>query len=660
MTVPTASRTSFSRLQASGLLLGAATLGLALPTSAQFSYSFVDTYDEVCGSDDDEEGCAEISAYDASTARIFTINGNGNALRVLQVVGGYSLQDVGTISLDPYGAQPNSVAAHDGVIAVAVEADVKQDEGVVVFLDAQTLSVTGSAPAGALPDMLAFTPDGRFLLVANEGEPSDDYSVDPEGSITLIDMADLSTRTAGFEAYANAGDNELRIFGPGATVAQDLEPEYITVSEDSKTAWVSLQENNALAIVDIDSATVTGVRSLGLKDHSLAENALDASNQDGEADCELALADPEECIRILSYPVSGMYMPDAIASYSVDGTSYVVSANEGDSRDYDGYSEELRVGDEEYVLDAATFPDADWLKEDANLGRLKTTSASGDTDGDGDFDVIHAYGARSFSIWSSEAELIFDSGNDFEMRLKDIQASGQDVWVDSRSDDKGAEPESVTIGTLSDRQVAFIGLERASGIFVYDISEPTAPDYLGYMNTLLAGDVSPEGLVFVADSEYADRGLLIATNELSNTTTTYRVILGSDAGDTSGAPTVSGNLISWQSDDYYQVQDSETFEVYCEGRALGECLVDSGSYHVINLTTGRRYENIMTGGASDTPQVSGNVISWTTPGYWQVQDVSDYSSICEGDDFLSCEVAAGTYHVINLSSGERFENIVVN
>ena len=257
--------------------------------------------------------------------------------------------------------------------------------------------------------MVSFTPDGAYLLVANEGEPSDDYLIDPVGSVTVVSMTDFSTRTADFDDLS-ALDDSVRVFGPDASIAQDLEAEYITISSDSSTAWISLQENNAIAIMDIDSAAITEVKGLGFKDHSAEGAEFDASNRDGGDACEIPLEDPDQCIKIRNWPTFGMYQPDAIAAFNVDGTTYLISANEGDARDYDGYTEEARVGDDEYVLDPDTFPDADELKDDAMLGRLKTTLATGDTDGDGDFDRIFSYGARSFSIWDASGNLVFDRG----------------------------------------------------------------------------------------------------------------------------------------------------------------------------------------------------------------------------------------------------------
>ena len=636
--------------------------GSAHAREASFTAIYTDTYDEVCGSDDDEEGCAEISALDTVNSRLFTTNASENQLRVLDLDDMGQLIDVGIIDLSDYGDAPNSVAVSKGVVAVAVEAEDKTGNGQIVFFDSHSMQLLAQVPAGALPDMVTFTPDGAFALAANEGEPSDDYQIDPVGSVTLINMLDYSTRTAGFESITSIEDSSVRIFGPGASVAQDLEPEYIAVSADSTTAWISLQENNALAILDIATATITAVKGLGFKNHAIGNAEFDASDRDGEEACAIALEDAEQCINIQTWPTSGMYQPDAIASFTVDGATYIVSANEGDARDYDGFSEEARVGDDEYILDPMVFPNAEVLKGDALLGRLKTTLSTGDTDGDGDFDIIHSYGARSFSIWDSAGEQVFDSGADFEIRLAALQQSGVDVWTDSRSDDKGPEPESVTVGMLAGKPVGFIGLERTSGIFAYDLSTPQAPVYLGYIDIKTAGNVAPEGLVYKPVDE--NNGVLVVTSEVSNTISTYRVMLTEDempfVPGASTPPLASAGLIEWAGEGYWQVQTIDPYESICEGSSITSCDVAPGVYNVINHSTGERFENIeVRGDATDAVQVVGSVISWTGAGYWQVQTIEPYESVCEGSDISSCDVAPGEYNVINLTTGQRFENVMV-
>lgn len=291
---------------------------------------------------------------------------------------------------------------------------------------------------GALPDMLTFTPDGKRVLVANEGEPNSNYTNDPEGSISIINIADFSVINAGFGQFNSQIDqlraDGVRIFGPNATVAQDLEPEYITVSPDSKKAWISLQENNAIATLDLMTNQITSISPLGFKDHSLPGNGFDASDRDN-------------AINIANWPVLGMYQPDGIASYTVNGKTYIVTANEGDARDYNGFREAVRLGSNQYVLDPTAFPNASVLKNTANLGRLNVTTALGDENEDGWFEKIYSYGARSFSIWESDQatgklKLVFDSGDQFEKIIAQrlpafFNSNHTENSFDTRSDDKG-------------------------------------------------------------------------------------------------------------------------------------------------------------------------------------------------------------------------------
>lgn len=478
-----------------------------------------------------DEGAAEIAAYDLISQQVFITNAENNTLDRLYIGDPAAPEFREPIDLSPYGAGLNSVATNgSGLVAVAVESENKQDPGSVVFFAANGRFLA-QVPVGPLPDMVTFTPDGTRVLVANEGEPNDDYTVDPEGSVSIIDLSGRITdldagnvRTATFRNFSDQQllDNGVRIFGPGATAAQDLEPEYIAVAEDGRTAFVTLQENNAIAVVDIPRAEIAGIITLGTKDHQLAENALDASDEDGR-------------INITTHPVLGLYLPDAIATITTGGETYFFTANEGDSRDYEGFSEEARVAD--LTLDPAALPNAAELQAEEAIGRLKVTTTLGDTDGDGSYEALYSFGGRSFSVWNSSGTLVWDSGDDLEQitaeQLPDHFNSTNDEndSFDDRSDDKGPEPEGLTTGTIGDRAYAFVGLERIGGFMVYDITDPTTPAFVEYVNNRnfdgdpeagTAGDLAPEGLLFIsAEDSPNGEPLLVVTNEVSSTTTVY-------------------------------------------------------------------------------------------------------------------------------------------
>jgi hypothetical protein len=524
-----------TRLITGSLLVSAGLVGAASTSSSagaapkpRISLTPIGTYET--GRFD--ESAAEIVAHDPETQQLFVVNAQEGAIDVLDISDPITPERVTTLSAS---GPVNSVAVRDGFVAVAVEAEPRQDPGAVEFYSIDDLELAASVEVGALPDMLTFTPDGSKVVVANEGEP-DHYCTDgfgdPEGSISIIDVAggvadveQSDVSTADFRAFNGQEDalraKGVRIFGPNASVAQDLEPEYVGIDADSTTAWVSLQENNAFAIVDLASATVTDIVPLGYKDHSLPGNALDPSNRDGG-------------INIGNWPVQGMYMPDAIDTYEFGRRTYVVTANEGDARDYDCFSEEARISD--LTLDPATFPEADTLQEDENLGRLNSTTSFPTAD---PAIELYSYGARSFSIWDEDGALVFDSGDDFERitaaLLPDDFNSNNDEndSFDGRSDDKGPEPEGIEIARVYSKTYAFIGLERVGGIMVYDITTPRNPQFVQYVDNRdfagdaeagTAGDLGPEGLTFIAAADSPNgMPLLVVANEVSGTTTIFQI-----------------------------------------------------------------------------------------------------------------------------------------
>ena len=526
------------------------------------------------------EGAAEIVAYQASKKWIYAINSSGDSAVVniipadtfdtaalVQdnegIVSTTNLSTAITLTLnDNTSGDANSIAIDENnqLLAVAMAAKSVGEAGQVAFYD-----ISGDTPifiknvtAGFLPDMVTFSHDGAKVVVANEGEPNGDYSIDPQGSISIINVndgviADNATNID-FTAY-NDKQSELEALGLvfanptgrtingnliNTTVAMDLEPEYVSISKDNKYAYVSIQENNGLAIVNLEDNSLE-LKGLGFKDWSSLQ--IDASDKDGG-------------VNFKSYPgLYGMYQPDTISSFSWKGANFIVSANEGDAREYffdttdeadciakggvdfdedDGclaYIDESRVED---LTLAANF---DYLNNDDNdIGRLKVTTVKGDNNNDGQYESLYAYGARSFTIWDSNGLVVFDSGDDIGRITASVHGEAfnnneDENKGDTRSDDKGAEPEALTIGTIGERTFAFIGLERMGGIMIYDITNPYDVQFEDYFynrgliaGAEITGDLAPEGMTFIPREQSATgEPLLIIGNEISGSIAVWEV-----------------------------------------------------------------------------------------------------------------------------------------
>lgn len=526
------------------------------------------------------EGAAEIVAFHKASQTIFAINSSGaeavvdlikieaiDASGLLQnnegVVTNTNLTSFSQIKLNEHtSGDANSIAISpdQSLLAVAMAAPSKAEKGNVAIysLTGATPSFVKNVPVGYLPDMLTFTPDGTKILVANEGEPLSDYSFDGEGSISIIsvsngEVANTATeisltayngKQAELEAdgvvFANPKGQTIKGELINTTVAEDLEPEYITVSADSKMAYVSLQENNAIAFLDLTSNSIE-VKGLGFKDWSNLD--FDASDKDGG-------------INFKQYnDLFGMYQPDTIASYTWQGASFIVSANEGDGREYffdaaneaeciaNGgldYDEDdgcLAYTDESRVKDLNLAANFSHLNNDNDdIGRLKVTTEYGDADQDGLYEKLYTYGARSFSIWDQNGLLVFDSGDQVDRITASIhgEAFNNDEDAnegDTRSDAKGAEPEALAIGKIGEQSYAFLGLERMGGVMVFNITNPYNVEFVDYFinrgveeGAEISGDLAPEGMSFIS-SENSPTGkpLLVIGNEISGSVSVWQI-----------------------------------------------------------------------------------------------------------------------------------------
>lgn len=467
------------------------------------------------GSSSEDGGAAEIVKYNKDNNKFYVINGIMSQIHIV------SLDNAsGTLNEDSI-INVKSFVEKDGFvygditsisinnerkeIAVSVQEQDYTKDGKIVIVDYDG-NLKAIYECGVQPDMITYTPDSKYILTANEGEPREGVGegiVDPQGSVTIVNLESGESKLATFKKFDDKRDellNDNVILMKDAKPSVDLEPEYITVDSSSNKAYISLQEANSIATLDIESGEFVSVKGLGFKDHSQEGNEIDVVK-----DKNINIKKEEN--------LYGVYMPDGITLYEVNGKSYILTANEGDAREFGDFNavKEIKIdGKKVEVLDNSKF---DGLEEDKN----------------------YVLGGRSFSVWDADTmELVYDSGSDFEKITAEVypdyfNSTNKSVEIDNRSGKKGPEPEEVRVGVVGDKIYAFVGLERIGGVMAYDITDPNNISFKEYINTRdfssdMAGDVAPEGMDFIA-AEDSQTGypLLLVACEVSGTVAVMQI-----------------------------------------------------------------------------------------------------------------------------------------
>lgn len=489
-------------------------------------------------------GVAEIVKYNQDNGRFYLVNGSTHpaSVDIVNLKDGVHPEKESSINVEQlaetggfvYG-DLTSVDINTATkrIAVAVQEADAMKNGKVLVLDYDG-RLLEEYETGVQPDMVKYTEDGRYILTADEAEPRT-LEGDPEGSVTIIDTVTKAVNLVKFD-NPNVIDNLVHIrgavdpktrliTGKGSKedAVRDLEPEFIELSEDQKTAYVSLQENNSIAAVDVASKQLLWVKGLGYKDLSLPGNALDLLN-DG-------------IINLENVPFKGVYMPDGISQYTVNGRTYLFTANEGDATEWDSKENATKISKAKGQLDPESAA-AKFLNGTAKYDGVEVMSDMGN-------DSVYLYGGRSFSVWTAEwneereteeLKQVYDSGSDFEQITAErlpayFNASNSNTTLDSRSSKKGPEPEYVKVGKVGKKALAFTGLERIGGLMTYDVTNPEQPKFVNYINSReftpannLETDTGPEGIDFIpATASPTGLPLVLVANEVGGTVAVYQL-----------------------------------------------------------------------------------------------------------------------------------------
>ena len=523
-----------------------ATAALQLTETARFNSGMTNA----------DGGVMEIVDYNTATGWAYAINGQTGhltaiAIKDIEKSTDIDLLDGNNIDIKSiienevtgfkYGDMTSVAVSPDNkTIAVAIQAEDYFANGRVAVFECNadgTLTFKNAVEVGVQPDMVTYTPNGTMILTANEGEPRLGYAegtIDPAGSVSIIKTSDLSADTVGFEAF---DEKRAELVSAGIVIKKntnpsvDFEPEYIAAT-DTK-AYITLQEANAVAVLDLAAESYSGIYSAGFEDYSTTAIDIDKKDEKYAAKTYSSLM--------------GIRMPDSIAVYTAAGQDYIVTANEGDSRDWNGYLNELEVN----FGKGKTSPTGAITAENSGLAGKVVFFDPSDYEGLSS-EKDYLFGGRSFTVYKvtdNGIVEVYTSGNELEAKTATLipdnfNCSNDDKTIDDRSGKKGVEAESVTVGVVGEKTYAFVGLERIGGVMVYDITDSANVSYVNYINSRdfsedIAGDVSPEGLCFIPASESkTGKPMLLAACEVSGTVAVYDITeVKKDDTDNNGGTT---------------------------------------------------------------------------------------------------------------------------
>jgi hypothetical protein len=389
--------------------------------------------------------------------------------------------------------------------------------------------------ADKIGDLTAI-PGGGFLIVERD---DDALPEDPAATIAkkvyafnLTSATDITTKDTLY------GEKSLDQMTTAELSAAGIKPVVKVLHVDLGAAgYASFEKVEGLAWLDATTLAVVNDNDFGVAGIVIDQTKGTFTHAPGYVPEPVVLglitkrgldaSDRDNLINIRNFPVYGMYQPDALGNYEVRGKNYLVSANEGDARDYAGFTEEARA--RSLSANYASIPE---VASDLELGRLTVTVAPPN----GDYSRPYVFGARSFSIWDAKTGAqVWDSGAGVERRVADafplyFNSSNDATAFDNRSDNKGPEPEGLAIGKLDGRTYAFVALERTGGILVYDVSEPTAPTFetslatRDYTAPEVGPDSGPEIVKFIEDEKSPTGGpLLMVAHEITGTVTFWEL-----------------------------------------------------------------------------------------------------------------------------------------
>ena len=415
------------------------------------------------------------------------------------------------------------------------------------------VSGAGTSKADKIADAVSLG-KGRFLAIERDDRTDGlssklAYEVDLKGATNINVTANLAG-LSGAQTVENLTVDQLAALTPPIyptwkrSIANLASVGYTGVSKlegftfINETTWAVINDND-FAMSGVIAGNGSAPLNPSPEPIQIGLVTFDQSNGLDASDREISSS--LGAIQIVNRPVLGLPMPDSIASFSAGGQAYYITANEGDDR-----GEVERLSNAIFPLDPGAFPNAATLKGNAVLGRLNvssiegklnlggasvtTTRIDGDYDLDGDFDALYTIGTRSFTIWNAQGRRVYDSGDDFERITAELvpaqfNSDGTAASYDTRSDNKGPEPEAAATGVINGRTYAFIGLERTGGIMVYDVTNPVEAEFVQYVSQV--GDVAPEGLIFLPADASPFNGVpgLAVANEVSKTLSLYRIDL---------------------------------------------------------------------------------------------------------------------------------------